>query len=92
MSLRWGVNVNCDGDGRIVSPDANAVQDPSRVPPGVGCLGLSCSDGVVGDVASLVEITSKSPSSESESHSAWVLYRTDSDNSEESGSVRVTTG
>ncbi len=75
MPLRWGPNVNCDGEGRIVSPE-----------------GLSCSDEVVGDVASLVEITSKSPSSESESHSAWVLYRTDSDSSEESGGVRVTTG
>lgn len=91
MPLRSGVNVNCDGEGRIVSPDANAVQDSCRVPPGVGCLGLSCSDWVISDVASLVEITSRSPS-ESESQSAWVLYRTDSDNSEESGSVRVTTG
>ena len=92
VPLRWSVNVNCDGEGRMVFPDASAVQDPSCVSPRVGCLGLSCSDEVVGDVASLVEITSRSPSSESESHSAWVLYRTDSDSSEESGSVRVTTG
>lgn len=74
-----------------MSPDACAVLYPSRVPPWVGCLGLS-SDEVVGDVASLVVITSRSPSSESESHSACVLYLTDSDNSEESGSVRVSTG
>ena len=56
-----------------VSPDVNAVQGPICAALGLGCLGLSCSDGVVGVVTSLVEIDSRSPSSESESHSAWVL-------------------
>jgi hypothetical protein len=78
------VKVSCECDGRTVRADDGTATKSGSIPERARRLGRSWSHESADGVASLVEINSRSPSSEPES--ACVLYRTDS-GKEESGDV-----